>query len=166
MYGQYNKYGLCWYCELLRLNNLNQYPSQSFLRHIFDCLFVFETGLSCFTHLFYLVILLCLTQPLMFFFCNIDFDFQSLNFMFGAEMVHFNSCTSSFSLLISSTSNWFSMTLQADSPISAQSGCLFVAILKFVQIIWWPELGFSWGVQVRFGYLPLHVPMHYSFQVF
>ena len=81
-------------------------------------------------------------------FFNIDFVFQSLNFMFGAEMVHFNSCTSSFSLLISSTSNWFSMTLQADSPISAQSGCLFVAILEFVQIIWWPELGFSSGVQV------------------
>ena len=69
----------------LQLNNLNQYLSQSFLRHIFDCLFVSKTGLLCFTHLFYLVILLCLTRPLMFFFCNIDFDFQSLNFIFGAK---------------------------------------------------------------------------------
>ena len=151
----------CW------LNNLNQYPSQSFLRHIFACLFVCFRDWSL---MFHASILSCnfalLDTTSHVFFCNIDFDFQSLNFMFGAEMVHFNSCTSSFSLLISSTSNWFSMTLQADSPFSAQSGCLFVAILKFVQIIWWPELGFSWGVQVRFGYLPLHVPMHYSFQVF
>ena len=64
----------CW------LDNLNQYSSYNLLRHIFACLLVFETGLSCFTHLFYLVILLCLTQPITVF-CNIDFVFQSLNFM-------------------------------------------------------------------------------------
>ena len=94
---------------------------------------------------------------LMFFFVTMISFFRASISCFGAEMVDFNSCTSSLSLLFSSTSSWFSMTLQADSPISAQSGCLFVAILEFVQIIWWPELGFSWGVQVRFGYLFLRM---------
>jgi len=63
------------------------------MRHIFACLLVFEIGLSCLTHLFYLVILLCLTQPITVF-CNIDFVFQSLNFMVWSrngwfQLLHF-----------------------------------------------------------------------------
>ena len=111
-------------------------------------LLVFENGLSCFTHLFYLVILLCLTQPITVFVTLISFFRASISW-FGAEMVDFNSCTSSLSLLFSSTSNIFSIDdfasrfsnfgpiwvfVCCNPRICADNSLAFLEVCKFVLI--------------------------------
>ena len=149
-------------CHSCWLNNLNQYPSQNLLRHIFACLFVFDTGLSCFTYLFYLVILLCLTQPSTVF-CNIDFVFQSLNFMVWSRNGWFQLLHFIFKLAF-----FFHQQLIFYDFASRFSNLCSIWVfvccnLEFVQIIAWLFLrsaGLFWLS------LPSHTPMHYSFQVF